>query len=59
MPRKKNHMKKSIENECEDLTVTIPCELADRIRKYGEHSGTDLNTLMIVALDDFLRNSKQ
>ncbi len=52
-------MKKSTENECEDLAVTIPCELVDRVRKYGEKTATDLNTIMIVALDAFLRNSKQ
>jgi hypothetical protein len=52
-------MNKSIENECEDLTVTIPCELADRVHKYGEKTATDLNAIMIEALDAFLRGSKQ
>lgn len=45
--------------ECEDLAVTIPCELADRIRKYGEKTATDLNSVMIEALDTFLRETKQ
>ena len=48
-----------MENECEDLTVTIPCELADRVRKYEEKTSTDLSTIMIEALDAFLRDSKQ
>lgn len=52
-------MNSSIENECEDLTVTIPCELVDRVRKYGEKTATDLNAIMIEALDAFLRGSKQ
>ena len=52
-------MNSSIENECEDLTVTIPCELADRVRKYGEKTAADLNAIMIEALDAFLRDSKQ
>ena len=52
-------MNESRENECEDLTVTIPCELADRIRKYSEDTATDLNAIMIEALDAFLRGSKQ
>jgi len=45
-------------NDCEDLSVTIPCELADRIRKYGKETATDLNVIMIEALDAFLRRSK-
>ncbi len=52
-------MTESRENECEDLIVTIPCGLADRIRKYGEDTATDLNAIMIEALDAFLRGSKQ
>jgi hypothetical protein len=52
-------MNKSKKNECEDLTLTIPCELADRIRNYGKETATDLNTIMIEALDAFLRGSKQ
>ena len=60
----KNHdntpnMDNTMENECEDLTVTIPCELADRVRKYEEKTSTDLSTIMIEALDAFLRDSKQ
>lgn len=51
-------MNESIENECEDLTVNIPCELAERVRKYGEKTATNINTIMIVALDEFLRNAK-
>jgi hypothetical protein len=47
------------ENECEDLTITIPCELADRVRRHGEKTATDLNTIMIEALDAFLRDAKQ
>ena len=43
-----------MENECEDLTVTIPCELANRVRKYGEKTSTDLSAIMIEALDAFL-----
>lgn len=52
-------MDESKENECEDLIVNIPCELADRIRKYGEDTATELNAIMIEALDAFLRGSKQ
>ena len=48
-----------MENDCEDLKVTIPCELADRIRKYEEETDTGLNVIMIEALDAFLRDSKQ
>jgi len=48
-----------MENECEDLKVTIPCELADRVRKYGEETNTALNAIIIEALDSFLRGSKQ
>ena len=52
-------MNNSMENECEDLIVTVPCELADRVRKYAEETDTGLNAIMIEALDAFLRSSKQ
>ncbi|MDX2512960.1 MAG: hypothetical protein QNK25_13010 [Desulfobacterales bacterium] len=52
-------MNKSMKNDCEDLKVTIPCVLADRVRKYGEETDTSLNAIMIEALDAFLRGSKQ
>lgn len=52
-------MNESMENECEDLKVTIPCELADRVRKHAKETDTGLNAIMIEALDAFLRGSKQ
>ena len=54
-----NKMDNTMENECEDLTVTIPCELANRVRKYGEKTSTDLSAIMIEALDAFLGSAQK
>jgi hypothetical protein len=50
---------KSIHEKCKDptqeLTVEIPCRLAERIEAYASQTGTSLAQVMIEALDDFLR----
>jgi len=44
--------------ECEDLHISIPCELANRIRGYSERNDVSLANVIIEALDAFLRNQK-
>ncbi|MGD8368760.1 MAG: hypothetical protein PVG78_14065 [Desulfobacterales bacterium] len=50
---------KSVRNECADptqqLTVDIPCRLAERIEAYARQTGTSMTQVMIEALDGFLR----
>ena len=41
--------------ECEDLHISIPCELANRIRGYSEKNDVNLTNVIIEALDAFLR----
>lgn len=43
---------------CEDLTLQIPCELVSRVRQYASANKTNLTTVVIEALDAFLRVNK-
>ncbi len=49
----------SIHENCKDptqeLTVEIPCRLAERIEAYASQTGTSMAQVMIEALDGFLR----
>jgi hypothetical protein len=50
----------SIENsDCEELHISIPCELARRIRHYTAENGSELSQVIIEALDTFLRGQNQ
>jgi hypothetical protein len=44
---------------CEELHISIPCELARRIRHYTSESGSELSQVIIEALDTFLRRQNQ
>ena len=44
--------------DCIDLHITLPCELADRVRGYAEKNDSSLANVLIEALDAFLRNRK-
>ena len=50
--------KKNETNDCIDLQITLPCELADRVRAYAEKNDSSLTNVLIEALDAFLRNRK-
>lgn len=41
--------------QCEDLSISLPCGLANRIRHYAEENHTSLTNVLIEALDAFLR----
>ena len=48
-------------NECSDpakqsITIELPCEMAARVQKLAEESNTTLSSILIEALDTFLRN---
>jgi hypothetical protein len=56
MPRNKLILE---ETPCEELHLTVPCELAKRIRHYTSESGSDLTQVVIEALDTFLRRENK
>jgi hypothetical protein len=39
---------------CEELSISIPCELAERIRHYTKENDLGLSQVIIEALDTFL-----
>jgi hypothetical protein len=44
--------------ECEDLRITLPCGLADRVKTYATENGTTVTNVVIEALDTFLREQR-
>ncbi len=50
----------SILNECKDptqsITIELPCAMAERVIKLSEEKETSLSSILIEALDSFLRN---
>jgi len=47
-------------NQCSDLTkefnIQIPCRLAERVEAYASANNNIINSVVIEALDSFLRN---
>jgi len=58
-------MPKSTIDQCSDptqeLSLNIPCRLAERVEAYANETGTGIENVVIEALDMFLRgrNSQQ
>ena len=52
-------MTKSTIDQCSDptqeLSLKIPCRLAERVDAYAKEKGTDIENVVIEALDAFLR----
>lgn len=52
-------MPKATIDQCADptqeLSLNIPCRLAERIDAYAKETGTDIENVVIEALDLFLR----
>lgn len=47
-------------NECSDpskqsITIELPCEMAQRVQKLADENNTTLSSILIEALDSFLR----
>ena len=38
------------------ITIELPCEIAARVQKLAEESNTTLSSILIEALDSFLRH---
>ena len=52
---------KDILKECtnpdkKSITIELPCEMAARIQKLAEESNTTFSSILIEALDSFLRH---
>ena len=49
-------------NKCADdtqqITIHLPCRLAERIDRYASENGSTLTSVVIEALDQFLRGRK-
>ena len=39
----------------ESITIELPCQLIDRLKRYARENETSVSGLMIEALDGFLR----
>ncbi|HUV77704.1 MAG TPA: hypothetical protein VMW06_06570 [Desulfobacterales bacterium] len=50
----------SFKDQCSDMTkafrIEIPCKLAERVEAYTSANNTTHNSVVIEALDSFLRN---
>jgi len=53
----------NFKNQCSDLTkefnIQIPCKLAERVESYASANNTIINSVVIEALDSFLREQKK
>ena len=63
MNRKTHPMsKETVSDQCSDptqeLTIKIPCRLAERVETYANETGADITGVVIEALDVFLRERK-
>ena len=54
--------KKDYERQCtnptQELSIQIPCRLAERVDAYASRSGSTITNVVIEALDIFLRETK-
>ena len=59
---KETSMPSSTLDQCADptkeLSLNIPCRLAERVEAYSKETGTDIENVVIEALDMFLRERK-
>jgi len=53
-----NLTEKNEKKECVDLHISVPCELANRVRGYAEKNDTSVANVLIEALDAFIRSRK-
>ena len=44
--------------ECEDLHISLPCDLAARVKMYAGENATTITNVVIEALDTFLREQR-
>jgi len=50
----------NLKTQCDDITkefnIQIPCMLAERVESYASRNNTTIASVIIEALDSFLRN---
>ena len=55
-------VKENFKDQCSDLTkefnIQIPCKLAERVETYASKNKTEITSVVIEALDTFLRKQK-
>ena len=54
-------MTEETSNECQNptdtLTIELPCQLIERIEKHAQKNETNITSVLIEALDNFLRKT--
>ncbi len=56
--RLSTYIKDQCTNPTQELTINIPCKLAERIEAYVTENDADITGIVIEALDTFLRDQK-
>ena len=54
-----NNFKEQCADPTRELKINIPCRLAERIELYASKNGSTITTVIIEALDIFLREQNQ
>ncbi len=49
-------LKECANPEKKSITIELPCEIATRVQKLAEENNTTLSSILIEALDSFLRH---
>ncbi len=51
-----NEMKDQCQDPTESLTIKLPCQMLERIERYAKENDMDVTSVLIEALDFFMRN---
>lgn len=51
-----NEDKKECADPTQSLTVQLPCQMVERMERYADDNSTDIDGVLIEALDKFLRD---
>ena len=55
-------MTEELKNQCQDptesLTIELPCQMVERIERYAQEHGMNIQGVLIEAVDGFLRKQK-
>ena len=51
-------IKECADPDKESITIALPCEMAARVQKLAQENNTTLSSILIEALDEFLRRRK-
>jgi hypothetical protein len=48
----------SCSDDTKQITIHLPCQLAERVAKYAKENGNSITGVVIEALDKFMRGRK-